>query len=81
MSSKRRAGPVLAILDLFEPSSVVHRAVQVAGLPRIVGAQHHPGVRGQLPGFLRVTRFAELAAGARQHPGERVNGVVFSRHG
>ena len=74
-------GLLLDVLILFKPGGMVHRAVEVQRLPRIVGTQHHPGVRGQSPSFLGPAGFAELAAGAHQHPGEAVNRVVLSRHG
>ena len=79
-----RAGVAGLLLVFLFVSSLAEWCIapsRCSACRRIMGTQRHPGVRGQSPSFLRTTRFAELAAGARQHPGQTVNSVVLSRHG
>jgi hypothetical protein len=70
--------------SLLQECDVVHGAVQSLGRDGVGVADQGPRIRCQPARSLGLPRVGELAAGARQDPGEPVDGVAargFSRHG
>jgi hypothetical protein len=59
---------------------VVHDPVEVLGLAGMGVAHGDPAVRSEPGGVLRAAGVAELAAGAHQDPGQRVDDVIVSGH-
>ena len=66
---------------LFETRGVMHDAVQALGLMRVAAAHRDPAVGGESSGVLRPAGLGQRAAGTRQGPGQRVDGLLITLHG